>query len=125
MNKKYLTLNDIDAYNISLDLANYVWDIIIDWDWFAKKTVGAQMVTSIDSVSANIAEGFGRYNKKDKIRFYRYAQGSLRECKDWNSKSHYRKLMSNDQIIHISENIELLAPAINRLIKFTNDKLKY
>ncbi|MCK4639103.1 MAG: four helix bundle protein, partial [Bacteroidales bacterium] len=24
-----------------------------------------------DSISANIAEGFGRYHKKDKIKFYR------------------------------------------------------
>ncbi|MCK4663729.1 MAG: four helix bundle protein, partial [Bacteroidales bacterium] len=71
MEKKYLQLNDIDAYKIAFNLSNYVWKIVINWDWFAKKHVGGQFVEAIDSVSANIAEGFGRYHKKDKIKFYR------------------------------------------------------
>lgn len=69
MQKKYLQLNDIDAYKTSFTLSNYVWDVIIKWDTFAKRTVGEQFVTAMDSVSANIAEGFGRYSKKDKIKF--------------------------------------------------------
>ena len=34
----------------------------------------------VDSVSANISEGFGRYHKKDKIKFYRYSQGSVNQA---------------------------------------------
>jgi len=34
-----------------------------------KKHVGGQFVEVADSISANIADGFGRYNKKDKIKF--------------------------------------------------------
>lgn len=54
--KKYLQLNDIDCYKKAFLLSNYVWDIIVKWDWFEKKTVGIQFVTAIDSISANIAE---------------------------------------------------------------------
>lgn len=50
---KYLQLNDIDCYKRALSLSNYVWDIVIQWDWFAKRTVGIQFVTAIDSISAN------------------------------------------------------------------------
>jgi len=32
------------------------------WDWFAKKHIGGQFVEEVDSISANIAEGFGRYH---------------------------------------------------------------
>jgi len=31
---------------------------------FAKDTIGKQFARSVDSISANIAEGFGRYTKK-------------------------------------------------------------
>ena len=66
---KYLELEDITAYNIALKLSNYVWLIVIKWNNFAKFTIGEQFVKAIDSVSANISEGFGRYSKKDKIKF--------------------------------------------------------
>jgi four helix bundle protein len=33
------------------------------------------------SVAANIAEGFARFGKQDKLRFYNIAQGSLEETK--------------------------------------------
>lgn len=36
-----------------------------------------QIINAIDSISANIAEGFGRYGKKDKIKFYYYSFGSV------------------------------------------------
>jgi len=40
MEKSYLKLNDINAYKISFNLSNYVWQVVIKWDYFAKKTVG-------------------------------------------------------------------------------------
>jgi len=121
---KYLQLNDIDCYKNSFALSNYVWDIIAKWDWFAKKTVGIQFVTAIDSIPANIAEGFGRYGKKDKIKFYYYSFGSTKESLDWNEKSKLRKLLSNEEYKHIFDELQILPKEIHQLIKFTNDKLK-
>lgn len=124
MEKKYLQLNDIEAYKISFQLSNYVWDIVVKWDYFAKDTVGKQFTRAIDSVSANIAEGFGRYGKKDKICFYRYSYGSIKESFDWNEKSKIRKLVTLEQYDHIFKELDKLPIMINGLIKFTNLKLK-
>lgn len=121
--KKYLKLNDIEAYKIAFHLSNYVWSIVIKWDYFAKKTVGEQFVTAIDSISANLAEGFGRYGKKDKIKFYRYSFGSTKEGYDWNEKSKIRNLITNEEYIFIFSQLELLPKSINSLIKYTNEKL--
>ena len=123
MEKKYLKLNDIDAYKVAFNLSNYVWRIIIGWNTFARDTVGRQFVTSTDSISANIAEGFGRYSKKDKIRFYRYSYGSTKEALDWNEKSKIRKLISDKEYNHILEELQRLPKDINHLIKYTNQKL--
>jgi len=77
MGGKYLKLNDIGAYRISFHLSNEVWEIVKTWDYLARDTVGKQWVRAVDSCSANIAEGFGRYTKKDKIKFYRYTFASM------------------------------------------------
>ncbi len=123
-NKKFLKLNDLEAYRIAFKLSNQVWEIILKWDNFAKDTVGKQFVRAVDSISANIAEGFGRYNKKHKIKFFRYSVGSLYESLDWNEKSHIRKLLSEDEYSHIFSELIKLPKAINSLILYTNKKLK-
>jgi four helix bundle protein len=122
MTGKYLQLNDISAYKISFNLSNYVWETVIKWNMFAN-TVGEQFVSAVDSISANIAEGFGRYGKKDKIKFYRYSHGTLKECFDWNQKSKVRKLLSDEEYNHIFNELNKLPREINQLIKFTNEKL--
>ena len=121
---KYLTLNDIDCYKRALKLSNFVWDIVADWEWFSKRTVGEQFVTAIDSISANVAEGFGRFGKKDKVKFYRYSFGSVKESCDWNEKSKTRELLKGAQYQHILGELQELPKEINQLIKFTNDRLK-
>ena len=42
-----------------------------------------QIRRSSTSISANIAEGFGRRTKKDKLHFYTIAYGSLLETKNF------------------------------------------
>lgn len=121
---KYLQLNDIDCYKRALNLSNYVWEIVIKWEWFAKQTVGIQFVTAIDSISVNIAEGFGRYGKKDKIKFYYYSFGSVKESFDWNEKSRIRKLLTREQYKYILTELETLPKEIHQLIKFTDLRLQ-
>lgn len=122
--KKFLKLNDIEAFRISFHLSNYVWDTVLNWSNFSQRTVGEQFVKAVDSISANITEGFGRYGKKDKIKFYRYSQGSLSESLNWNEKSKIRKLLSIKEYQHIFGELQKLPKAINSLIFFTNQKLK-
>jgi len=123
MKDKYLLLNDVTAYKIAFNLSNYVWNIVIKWDYFAKKTIGAQFVDAVDSISANIAEGFERYHKKDKIRFYHISSGSAKESFDWNEKGKVRKLLTKEEYDHILKELSKLPKEINSQIKITNLKL--
>ena len=123
MNKKFLQLNDISAYKTAFNLSNYVWHIVVKWDYSLRKTVGDQFVRSVDSISANVAEGFGRYTKKDKIRFYRISFGSLSESLDWNEKAKVRKLLKEEECKYIFKELKQLQKDINNLINFTNEKL--
>ena len=122
--KKYLQLNDIDCYKRALALSNYVWGIVAKWDYFARNTVGIQFVTAVDSTSANVAEGFGRYGKKDKTKFYYYCLGSIKESLDWNEKAKHRKLLTVEQYVHILKELQEITIETYQLIKFTNIRLK-
>jgi len=123
MEKKYLQLRDICAYRISFSLSNYVWDIATNWDYLAKDTIGKQFIRSIDSISANIAEGFGRFAKKDKIRFYYFSRASVKESLDWNEKAKIRGLLKEKEYNYIFIELNKLPKEINGLIKFTNLRL--
>jgi four helix bundle protein len=124
MAERFLMLNDIDAYKIAFHLSNYVWSLVLNWERLPKYTIGEQFIEASDSISANIAEGFGRYHKKDKIKFYRVSAGSVKECLDWNEKCRARRLITLEQYDHIFGELQKLPEAINRLIKYTNLKLR-
>lgn len=124
MEKRFLTLNDIACYKRALKLAQYIWNIVNAWEWFAKKTIGIQYVKAIDSISATIAEGFGRFFKKDKILFYRYSNGSVMESLDWTEKAKKRQLLTQEQYQYILTELKALPKDIHHLIRFTNEKLE-
>ena len=122
---QYLKLGDIGAYRIAFDLSNYVWDRVVKWNYFEKDTVGKQYVRAVDSISANIAEGFGRYGKREKVQFFRYSFGSMKEAFDWNEKAKIRNLISPEDYQHIFSELQKLPREINYLIRYTNEKLKF
>ncbi|MBU4369313.1 four helix bundle protein [Patescibacteria group bacterium] len=121
MRKKFLKLEDITAYQIASILGDYVWEIVSKWDIFAKKTIGSQFIRAIDSVAANIAEGFGRFHKKDKQKFYYNARGSLYESAHWCKKAYKRKLLTKKENEYIMERLRKLPKDINILIKLTGN----
>lgn len=92
-----LKLEDLDIYQMALDMGDYVWNNVIAWEYFPKSTVGKQFTEAADSVSANIAEGYGRYFYKDRKTFYYYSRGSLMETKNWAVKSLKRSLIKQEE----------------------------
>ncbi len=117
MENKFLKLNDIRAYNIAFSLSNYVWGIIIEWDYFAKDTIGKQLVRAVDSIAANLSEGFGRYHYKETKNFSYYSRASLYETKTWLTKAYNRKLIQEDEFQSFVKNIEYIGKKLNAYIK--------
>ncbi|HSR17509.1 MAG TPA: four helix bundle protein, partial [Ignavibacteriaceae bacterium] len=78
-----MKLEELQVYQLSMDIAERIWNIVISWNYFEKDTVGKQLVKAIDSVSSNLSEGFGRYFYKENKQFCYYSRGSLFETKTW------------------------------------------
>ncbi|NKB17967.1 MAG: four helix bundle protein [Pseudanabaena sp. CRU_2_10] len=104
---------DLDVYKLSEKLANEVWFLVKEWDYFTKDTIGKQIVRSADSVCANIAEGRGRYNDQDNKRFVKIARGSLYETINWLRLAYARKLLNNEQVNKLKPIIDELLPKLS------------
>lgn len=125
MPKEYLTLEKISAYQMVFEFSNDIWKVVLGWDYFAKDTVGNQLVRSVDSISANIADGFGRYSKKDKVRIYWISMGLLEESADWIKKSSARELIPHRAGSDYLQMLDNMRKKIYNFINYTNEKLKY
>ena len=100
-----------------MEMAEKIWTIVIEWDYFTKDTIGKQLVRAADSIAANLSEGYGRYHFKENTNFCYYSRGSLFETKTWLTKAHNRKLMKNDDFEIFIHDIDNIGIKINNYIK--------
>ncbi|MDZ7968155.1 MAG: four helix bundle protein [Nostoc sp. DedSLP03] len=104
---------ELQVYQLSEQLADDIWKIVEGWSFFAKDTIGKQIVRSADSIGANIAEGVGRGSFQENRRFIKIARGSLNETQHWLRRAYTRKLLTTEQINAIKTIINELAPKLN------------
>ncbi|NCQ19754.1 MAG: four helix bundle protein [Ignavibacteria bacterium] len=105
-----------------MELGEMVWKEVLAWDYFAKSTLGKQIVNSADSVAANIAEGFGRFHYQENKHFCYISRGSLTETQVWLKKAENRNLITIDALQIYYNKIELLHKKLNAYIKSIGSK---
>lgn len=79
-----------------------------------------QLHRSLDSISANLTEGYSRSKGLDRARFIEYALGSARESRDWYYKS--RHVLPGDVVKH---RMDLLTQIISMLVPMISHQRKY
>jgi four helix bundle protein len=118
------TLEKLEVYNIAENFSDDIWNIVIAWKNFEKDTIGKQLVRSADSISANIAEGYGRYFYKESKQFYFYARGSIQETKSWLSKCKRRNIIQIEKCESLIALAEKILAMLNAFIKFVANSQK-
>ncbi len=104
---------NLKVYQLAEELADKIWAIVLRWDYFAKDTVGRQVVRSADGIGANLAEGTGRGTLQDNRRFVRMARGSLYETKHWLRRAYRRDLLTKKQVDELKPIMNTLLPKLN------------
>jgi four helix bundle protein len=110
-------VEELEVYQRSLILGEKIYQVVKKWDWFDKNTIGIQIIRSVDSVAANISEGFGRYFYNDSRRFVYYSRGSLYETNTWLKKAYLRKLIDQEDYNKIENEIKTIGVKLNNYIK--------
>jgi len=109
-------LNDLKVLKQGEVICDEVWGHVEKWPEFARQTVGTQLVRAADSIGANIAESFGRFNYGEKLQFLYYARGSLFETKHWLNRASMRKLISQDEVALHQQRISDLARQLSTFL---------
>jgi four helix bundle protein len=115
---------NLRVYKLAEEIADLVWEIISKWDYFAKDTIGKQLVNSADSIGANLAEGYGRGSHADNRRFARISRGSLFEVKHWLRRAYKRNLLSEQEVSILQELVKELTPKLSAYINSISKKLE-
>ncbi len=111
-----MKLEDLLIYRLAMELGDDVWKIVEKWKYFEKDTIGKQLVRAVDSVAANISEGFGRFHFKEVKNFSYYSRGSLYETKTWLTKAKNRNLISIELFDKLEKDINTLGIKLNNYI---------
>lgn len=113
---------NLRVYQLAESLEDEIWGIVMRWRVFARDTVGEQLVSSADSIGANIAEGSGRGSVIDNRRFVRMARGSLYETKHWLRRAYKRKLLTTEQTESLKQTMDELTRTLNGYLRSLKPK---
>jgi four helix bundle protein len=112
-----MSLDELEIYQLAMEMDERVWKILSKWDFFAKDTVGKQWVKAVDSVAANLSEGYGRFFYKENRQFCYHGRGSLFETRTWLTKARSRGFVREEDDKKLRSDLDTLGCRLNAYIK--------
>ena len=106
----------LDVWQLAVDLADYVLELLDDFPPNRHFRLVGQMEAAVTSPAQNIAEGKGRQYKKEFIQYLHIAQGSLYEVVTLNEVFRRRKLFSPKDAQEVRNRCERIDRKLNGLI---------
>ena len=107
------TFKDVVAWQKAYDYCLYVYKVTAQFPEFERFGLRSQFTRAAVSITANIAEGYRKLSKQDKLRFFNIAQGSLDECRNYNLLSRDLGYISDEEYNILEEKIEIASKFIN------------
>ncbi len=117
-----MKLEDLQVYQLAMNIGERVWEIVLEWNYFARDTIGKQLVKAADSVAANLSEGWGRYHYKENRQFCYYSRGSLQETLTWLRKAQNRSLIDVGNFESLRKDIDITSVKLNNYISSIGKK---
>ncbi len=120
--QEYKDFEDMPIWKRAMDLAVKIFEIS---ESFPKKEdygLTSQIRRSALSISANIAEAFGRFHYADKLNFYYNSRGSLAETKNHMIYGMRVKYIDLKTFNNLKEEINQIWEELNTIITTIRDK---
>lgn len=113
---KIKSFRDLKIYQLSVDLSKDIYQLVEKLPKSQKFVLNDQILRAVNSVGANIAEGFGRFHKKEFIQFLYLSRGSLMEVLHFLIICKELTYISKEQFNKLDQKITVLGIKINNLI---------
>lgn len=108
----------VEAYRFALFLSDLAWrDINRLFRDGRTRAIADQLYRAAGNISSNIGEGYSRGTGKDRARFFEYALGSARECRDWYYKGRH---VLGDKVT--SHRLQLATRIVKLLLTMTSNE---
>ncbi len=120
-NPKILSFRDLIVWRESHKLVLMVYIVTKNFPKEEIFGITSQMRRSSVSITSNIAEGFARRSKKEKLQFYSVARGSLVELESQLLVARDVEYLSIIDFDNIYKQIEISHKLLNSFINKTND----
>ncbi|MFH0894464.1 MAG: four helix bundle protein [Bacteroidota bacterium] len=117
-NKSIRSFTDLDTWQRCRDLAKQVWILCQKLPPDEKYRLSDQLIRCSRSSTANIAEGYGRFNFQENIHFCRIARGSLHELLN-------HLICANDCNLINEKEFQQLQNDVEKCIHILNGYLRY
>src|SRR3990167_1871343 len=111
------SFEDLISWQEALQLAVIIYRLTKTFPNSEQFALTNQLRRASSSISANIAEGFGRQSQKEKLQFYTIAYGSLLEVKSFLYLCEKLEYCDNKHLTPIFESIVILQKRINSLLR--------
>lgn len=115
---KYPDFTSMPVWQKSVELLIKIYKVTKSFPSEEKFGLVSDMRRAANSISHNIAEGFGRFEAKDKTRFYKISRGSVYELMSQSIVSHKIEYIKNEtELEEILKEANEIIQELNALIK--------
>lgn len=111
-------LEELEVWKLSRELRINISKLVKNFPDNEKYLLINQVIRSSRSVSANVAEGFGRFHFQENIQFCRQARGSLFETLDHLNCSYDESYIVKDEYEKFKNQIYNLNKVLNGYISY-------
>lgn len=117
---QYLDFTDMPVWQKANEVVQQVYAICSKLPKSEEYALSSQLKRAALSITANIAEAFGRNHSRDKINFYYYGRGSTYEVRSHLIVGKNLKFFTQEDITKIDAACKDIVEALNKIIKGLN-----
>lgn len=117
----FKSFRDMPVWREAIEIAESVFNLTSKLPRKEDYGLTSQMRRSALSISANIAEAFGRKHTAEKTNFYYYARGSIYEAQNHLEYGHRIQYFSDDSYEDLFVKLNNIAISLNKIILSLQD----
>ena len=112
----YKDFTDFAVWKLGFDTLIQVYDLADNFPSEERYILTQDLLRSANSVIHNVAEGFGRYENRDKTRFYKISRGSAYEAISQILVARHRKYAGAEALDKVADQYKECITQLDRLI---------
>ena len=113
----YHDFTEMPVWQLAIEIVKEVYKLTEKLPKREDYALCGQLRKASVSIAGNIAEGFGRGHKADKINFYYYPRGSANEVRSHLLCGHHVAYFGNKEIDTINDKCKKAVEELNKIIK--------